>query len=102
MNLAYDLSSDLHTATGTETVRFTPDQQVCELGFRDWTDAPTSVAASNALDVTAASVDGRPVTPRTDPAGAPPGAPGTLVTLPLPLPAFVPAGGPSPPDSSSG
>jgi hypothetical protein len=89
--LAYDLAPDLHTATGTETVRFTPDQQVCELNFRTWTDAPVSVAAGAALAVTAASVDDRPVAPRTEPAGAPPGAPGTLVTLPLP--ACVPAGG---------
>lgn len=84
VDLSYDISGDLSSATGTETVRFTPDQQVCELVFRDWTNSPAIAAAGNALEVVGAAVDGRPTTPQVQAGGAAPGAPGTLVVLPLP------------------
>jgi Peptidase family M1 domain len=85
VDLSYDMSGDLSAATGTETVRFTPDEQVCELDFRSWTNAPTTAAPGNALEVVDAAVDGRPVGPQVQSAGAPSGAPGTLVVLPLPV-----------------
>lgn len=87
-----DMAPDLSSATGRQTVRFTPDAGVCELVFRLWTNRPTIVSTGGSSQITAASVDGVAVTPRTDAAGAPDGAPGTLVELPLP--ACVAAGTP--------
>ena len=79
-----DMAPDLSSANGTQTVRFTPDTRVCELVFRLWTNRPSAVRAGNSAEITSAAVDGNPVRPRTEPAGAPDGAPGTLVELPLP------------------
>ncbi|MEJ2864541.1 M1 family aminopeptidase [Actinomycetospora flava] len=83
VELAFDVADDLRSVTGTETVRFTPDLEVCELVFRAWPNTPTMAGTGTSLTVTAASVDGAPVTPETTAAGAPEGAPGTMVTLPL-------------------
>ncbi|MEJ8280109.1 M1 family aminopeptidase [Pseudonocardia spirodelae] len=79
-----DMAPDLSSATGRQTVRLTPDTGVCELVFRLWSNRPTVVANGGSSRVTDARVDGTPVTPRTERAGAPDGAPGTLVALPLP------------------
>ena len=78
------MAPDLATATGTESVAFTPDQRVCELVFRNWVNRPATAADGSSSTITNAAVDGAPVTPRVEPGGAPGGAPGTLVTLPLP------------------
>ncbi|WP_145982584.1 MULTISPECIES: M1 family metallopeptidase [unclassified Pseudonocardia] len=79
-----DMAPDLSSATGTQTVRFTPDTRVCELVFRLWANRPTASEDGTSSEVTRASVGGTPVTPRVEQAGAPDGAPGTLVELPLP------------------
>ena len=79
-----DLAPDLSSATGTQTVRLTPDTRICELVFRLWTNRPGIVSDGGSSEITRAAVDGTPVTPRTEQAGAPDGAPGTLVELPLP------------------
>ncbi len=92
VDASLDLAGDLASATGTTSVQFTPDQQICEVVFRNWVNRPATAAAGTSSTVTSAAVDGRPVTPRIDQAGAAGGAPGTLVTLPLP--ACVPAGTP--------
>lgn len=84
VDLAFDVGPDLRGATGRETVTFTPDLPACELVFRAWPNMPNAAASGNALQVTDATVQGRPTTPVVRPAGAPPGAPGTLVELPLP------------------
>jgi hypothetical protein len=84
VDLAFDMARDLHSATGRETVTFTPDLPVCELVFRAWPNMPNASEPGNALQVTDATVDGVPTTPTVQAAGAPPGAPGTLVQLPLP------------------
>lgn len=84
VDASLDLAPDLASATGTESVRFTPDARICELVFRNWANRPATVADGTSSTITSAAVDGAPVTPRTEPGGAPPGAPGTLVTLPLP------------------
>ncbi|MGM0719067.1 MAG: M1 family aminopeptidase [Actinomycetota bacterium] len=84
VDASLDLAPDLSSATGRQTVRFTPDARICELVFRLWTNRPTVVSDGGSSRVTDASVDGTPVTPRTEQAGAPDGAPGTLVELPLP------------------
>ena len=79
-----DVAPDLRSVTGRETVTFTPDQPICELVFRAWPNAPSPAGEGNALQVTDASVGGRPTAPVVRPAGATAGAPGTLVELPLP------------------
>lgn len=84
VELSFTLAPDLTGATGHESIRFTPDDQACELVFRAWPNNPTMFRSGSALTVTRALVDGAPVTPNVQPAGAPPGAPGTLVELPLP------------------
>ncbi|GAA4904307.1 peptidase M1-like protein [Actinomycetospora succinea] len=84
VDLSYDLAPDLRSATGRESVTFTPDQRVCELVFRSWPNAPSPASEGNALRVTDAAVDGRPTAPVVRPAGAPAGDDGTLVELPLP------------------
>ena len=84
VDLAMDVAPDLRSVTGRETVTFTPDQPICELVFRAWPNAPSPAGEGNALQVTDASVGGRPTAPVVRPAGATAGAPGTLVELPLP------------------
>jgi hypothetical protein len=79
-----DVAPDLASVAGRETVVFTPDLQVCELVFRAWPNKPTTAADDTSLVMVDAAVDGRPVTPAVSAAGAPEGAPGTLVKLPLP------------------
>ena len=81
--LSFDVAADLRTATGRESIVFTPDLPVCELMFRAWPNAPNSAGAGSSLVITGAAVDGRPVTARVAAGGAPPGAPGTLIEIPL-------------------
>ncbi|MBC3192343.1 hypothetical protein H7X46_14860 [Pseudonocardia sp. C8] len=83
VDASVDMAPDLSSATGRQTVRFTPDAPVCELVFRLWTNRPTVVSGGGSAEVTGAAVDGAPVVPRSRQAGAPDGAPGTLVELPL-------------------
>jgi peptidase M1-like protein len=83
IGLSFDVAPDLASATGKETVTFTPDASTCELDFRAWPNNPTMHKAGDALTVTSASVEGRPTTPQVTAAGAPDEAPGTLITIPL-------------------
>ncbi|MBW0106381.1 M1 family aminopeptidase [Pseudonocardia sp. KRD291] len=92
VDASLDLAPDLSSVTGTESVLFTPDRRICEVVFRNWANRPSTAADGTSSRITRASVNGNPVTPRTEQAGAPAGAPGTLVELPLP--ACVPAGTP--------
>jgi Peptidase family M1 domain len=55
VDLDMRLSDDLHTVTGTETVRFTPDRPVTELVFRLVPNGPGSAVAGNRLTVDASS-----------------------------------------------
>ena len=84
VSLAFDVASDLRSATGREDVVVTPDLPTCELVFRATPNKPTAARTGSALEVTSARVGGTPVTPRTEAAGAPAGSPGALVVLPLP------------------
>jgi hypothetical protein len=84
VELAFDLAPDLSSARGREVVVFTADLRVCELVFRAWPNKPTAADDGTSLAVTDAAVDGRPLLPVVGAAGAPDGAPGTLVELPLP------------------
>ncbi|MEJ2888972.1 M1 family aminopeptidase [Actinomycetospora aeridis] len=88
VDLAFVVAPDLRSVTGTETVRFTPDLEVCELVFRAWPNTPTMARTGTSLTVTDAAVDPpgdtAPASPVVEAAGAPEGTPGTLVTVPLP------------------
>jgi hypothetical protein len=84
VDLSFDVAADLRSATGHETVTFTPDLPVCELVFRTWPNMPNAADQGNALQVTDATVQGRPTVPVVRSAGARPDVPGTLVELPLP------------------
>jgi hypothetical protein len=84
VELSFDVAPDLRAVTGRESVVFTPDAQTCELVFRAWPNNPTISATGGSLVVTDAAVAGRPVTPQVTAAGAPDGAPGTLIQVRLP------------------
>ena len=84
VQLSFTVTDNPGTVTGRESVLFTPDAQTCELVFRAWPNNPTMSATGAALVVTDAAVAGRQVTPQVVAAGAPDGAPGTLIQLPLP------------------
>jgi Peptidase family M1 domain len=84
VDLTYHVPPDLQSVAGQEHVVFTPDLSVCELVFRAWPNKPTTAAAGNALVLGNVSVDGVATTPNVSAAGAPFGAPGTLVEVPLP------------------
>jgi Peptidase family M1 domain len=84
VELSFDVAPDLASATGRESVAFTPDAPTCELNFRAWPNNPTMHQAGASLNVTSANVKGRPTTPQVTALGAPDGAPGTLITIPLP------------------
>jgi hypothetical protein len=84
VDLTFTVAENLASVTGTERVEFTPDLEVCELVFRLWPNKPATAAYGNALEVTSAVVGGQAVQPVAEPAGAPEGAPGTLVEVPLP------------------
>ena len=71
---------------------FTPDLPVCELVFRAWPNKPVTARAGNRLKVEAVTVGGEPSSFNVTASGAPPGAPGTLVEVPLA--SCVPAGTP--------
>jgi hypothetical protein len=84
LNLAFTVARDLHTATGREQVDFTPTARICELVFRDWPNKPTTAQTGSSLTITHVAVEGRTIAPKISAAGAPAGAPGTLVEVPLP------------------
>jgi hypothetical protein len=83
VQLSYDVAPDLHSATGTESVVFTPDARTCQLVFRAWPNNPTMAKTGSSLAVTKAMVEGKQVEPTVTAAGAPSGAPGTLIEVPL-------------------
>jgi hypothetical protein len=83
IDLDMRLSDDLHTVTGTERVRFTPDRPVSQLVFRLVPNGPGSAAAGNRLvvdDATGPDVSGGTY----DAAGA--AAPGGLYRVRLTAP----------------
>ncbi|WP_425310094.1 M1 family aminopeptidase [Ammonicoccus fulvus] len=92
VSLDFTVAPDLASVEGSETVTFTPDLPVCELVFRAWPNKPHTARAGNSLMITSAEVEQQPVSPRVSAAGAPRGAPGSLIELPLP--SCVPAGTP--------
>ncbi|HZD13646.1 MAG TPA: M1 family aminopeptidase [Pseudonocardiaceae bacterium] len=83
VQLSFEVAPDLGSVTGRESVVFTPDMPACELVFRAWPNNPTISKAGSSLTLTDSAVNGHPVAAQVQAAGAPPGAPGTLIQLPL-------------------
>jgi hypothetical protein len=84
VELGFEVSDDLRRVAGREAVTFTPDAKACELVFRAWPNKPETSADGTSLVVTDVLVEGAPAEPVVTAAGAPPGAPGTMVEVPLP------------------
>ncbi|MFH5822977.1 M1 family aminopeptidase [Georgenia sp. AZ-5] len=84
VELRFDVAEDLRSVDGRERVSFTPDLPVCELVFRSWPNKPYTARAGSSLEVRAVTVGGEPARFLVLPGGAPEGAPGTLVEVPLP------------------
>jgi len=83
IRLAFELTADRRTVTGTQQVRFTPDLPVTELVFRLWPNANgVGAPAGASLTVTRASVAGAgPFT--TESVSGKIGTQGTLLAIPL-------------------
>jgi hypothetical protein len=67
--------------TGDLAVRFVPDAPTDRLVFRLWPNAPRLGRAGSRLEITAATVEGRPTPGTYEAAGAAPGKPGTVFSL---------------------
>jgi hypothetical protein len=84
VSLGFDVAADLHSATGQETVVFTPDLGTCELVFRAWPNKPSTARAGSSLVVDRVTVDGQRAVLHDSADGAPDNAPaGTLLQIPL-------------------
>jgi hypothetical protein len=92
ITLTFDVSPDLGTVTGTERVRFVPDQPVREVAFRLTPNGPTSFPDGTSLTVQRATADPGGGRFRYEPAGAAAGSPGGVLVIPLGR--EVPAGQP--------
>jgi hypothetical protein len=84
VDLAFEMSDDLTSVRGSETITFTPDAPVCELVLRLWPNKPTTAESGSGMSLTSAVVDGVPIQPVLHAAGAPQSHHGTLAELPLP------------------
>ena len=84
VSLSYDVADDLRSATGSETITFTPDQPVCEVVLRAWPNKPVLTRADNGMTIGTVSVDGLALRAEVQAAGASAGAFGTLVEVALP------------------
>ncbi|MBK8463060.1 MAG: hypothetical protein IPL36_08520 [Nigerium sp.] len=84
VTLAYEMSGDLRSAAGQETIVFTPDRKICEVVLRAWPNKPVLTRAGNAMTVDAVAVDGTPLRTTVQAAGALADASGTLVEAALP------------------
>ena len=83
ITLAFDLTDDLRTVTGTEDVTFIPDRPVTELVFRLTPNTAPSVGEGNRIQVTAATSDPSGGAYRFERANAAPTTQGGLLVLPL-------------------
>lgn len=84
VRLAYELADGHASVRGREEITFRPDQEVCEVVLRAWPNKPATAATGNTLTVRSVQVDGAVLAHEVDAAGAPAGAPGTLVEVDLP------------------
>ena len=92
ITLTFDVSPGLDSVTGTERVRFVPDQPVREVVFRLTPNGPTSFPDGTSLTVQRATADPGGGRFRYEAAGAAAGSPGGVLVIPLDR--EVPAGQP--------
>jgi hypothetical protein len=92
ITLTFDVPADLGTVTGTERVRFVPDQPVREVVFRLTPNGPTSYPDGTSLTVERATAAPGGQRFRYEAAGAAAGSPGGVLVVPLGR--EVPAGQP--------
>lgn len=83
VELRFDATRGLETISGTERVTFVAPRRTCELVFRLWANKPALVRAGTELAVDRVRIGSRPVQPRFEAAGAPPGSPGSLMRVPI-------------------
>lgn len=84
VRLAYDVASDHRSARGVETVRFSPGTRLCgPLRFRAWPNKPSITRYGGSLRLRRVLVGGRQTAYRVKRRGAAPGAPGTMILVPL-------------------
>lgn len=83
VKVRYDVAAGHEVVQGWEEISFVPDQEICEIVLRAWPNKPATSEAGNALVVKAVRVDGERRRHEAVPAGAPDGAPGTLIEVPL-------------------
>lgn len=84
VRLSYDVAEGHATVTGREEVTFVPDLDVCEVVLRAWPNKPATARAGNSMVVDRVEVEGVLLQHVVHAAGAPEGAPGTLVEVALP------------------
>lgn len=84
VTLHFRLDADRRRVAGRERIVFTPDRPIDEVVFRLWPNSPQTALDGAAMTVSTVRVDGQAVRPRIERAGAPEGAVGTLLSVPLP------------------
>jgi hypothetical protein len=81
--------------SGTLDVTFTPDAPTNRVVFRLWMNGVLAGRSGGRLTITGATVDGTAVAGSYSAAGAAPGTPGTVFTLPAPAGRALAAGSPT-------
>lgn len=84
VRLAYQVADDLRSVTGTESIEFTPNHQMCEVVLRAWPNKPMLTRAGNAMTVEKVILNGSSLPFQVESSGALPEAPGTLVEAKFP------------------
>ena len=84
VSLTYEVADDLRAVSGSETIAFTPDLEVCEVVLRAWPNKPVLTRAGNGMTVGEVTVDGVALDARVEAAGALAGESGTLIEVTLP------------------
>lgn len=84
VTLNYQVADDLRSATGTESITFTPHSEMCEIVLRAWPNKPHLTRTGNGMAIDHVSVNGTPLEMRVESKGALRGAFGTLVEVRLP------------------
>ncbi|MGH9040752.1 MAG: hypothetical protein ACRDZ3_11040 [Acidimicrobiia bacterium] len=82
-----NVDAEARMVTGTTSVRFTPDAATDRLVFRFWANAPRLGRAGSRFEVITAFLGDQPIAGTYEPAGAAPGRPGTLYSIPGSFPA---------------
>lgn len=83
VKVRYDVAAGHEVVQGWEEITFVPDREICEIVLRAWPNKPVTARSGNSLVVQTVRVDGERRRHQTVSGGAPDGAPGTLIEVPL-------------------